>query len=312
MKRILCFAVLISILLSAVPFQALADRKPIEKDKNYYGAMRVAHCKEWVSLREGPRKTYRRILKVPKGAIVMNCRYVKKGFVSCEYQGEKGYIMKIYLDPAPEYEPVETTGEWISMTQEEVAAKSDIILDWKEFNVSVLASRHYEKLRQSWKEVLRVGCYVDGRPAWGYVETVDNENGGDPLLNAFIGGDIDEPQVLVYDAEYGLIMLDLMSGNERWTLPKDVCPLGDAAAIAVAENGTMYIAGTGGPAPVAISRDGQVMWRSVVDGVEGCTVSRIKLLESEIEVHYEKDDGSGEKTVILAYNGLQMDSGDMD
>jgi len=54
------------------------------------------------------------------------------------------------------------------------------------------------------------------------------------------------------------------------------------------------------------------MWRSVVDGVEGCTVSRIKLLESEIEVHYEKDDGSGEKTVILAYNGLQMDSGDMD
>ena len=48
-----------------------------------------------------------------------------------------------------------------------------------------------------------------------------------------MGGTEDEPQVYVYDSQYGLIMLDLMDGIEVWNLMENTCPLGDAAVYTV-------------------------------------------------------------------------------
>ena len=311
MKKAVCFfLVFLSLVILAVGATA-ADREPVEKGPDYIGAMRVVRCKEYVSLREGPRKTYNRIMKVPLGAIVMNCRYAKKGFVSCEYQGEEGYILKMYLEPAPEYEPPETTAQSVVMTREEILEGAEPCLEWKEFNVSVLASHKTEAVKDNMKkEILKVGCFIDGVPTWGYIETVENKDNY-KKLKAFIGGNTDEPQVMVYDAEYGLIMIDLLSGRERWTMPLSVINLGDANAIAVGEDGTIYVAGSDGPTPVAISNDGRVSWKTKIEDELGVP-TEIKLNTEDIDVRYEKAGEAGYKILSLEYNGDVIGVRDMD
>lgn len=300
MKKMLCFIMTLVMLIGTVSLAlAATDRGPkVVKDSKYYGAMRVVRCREWVSLREGPRKTFNRIMKVPLGAIVMHCRYEKKGFVHCEYQGEEGYIMLQYLEPAPEYEPAETSAEFKTMTREEILSGAEEILNWKEFNVSVVASHQITRENKQIKEVLKVGSFIDDTPAWGYIETVDSDESS-RKLKAFVGGNIDEPQVMVYDQEYGLIMIDLLSGKERWTLPVAVCALGDAAVVAVGEDGIMYIAGSEGPSPIAVSEDGRVLWQSVLK-TPGKAKS-IRLNPDTIEYEYETE--SGTKTAVLEYSG---------
>ena len=300
MKKAICF-LLVVICCMTVVFSVQADRAPVEKDSNYIGAMRVTKCKEWVSLREGPRKTYRRIMKVPLGAIVMNCTYAKKGFVKCEYQGEEGYIMMAFLEKAPEYEPPETSAESKTMTKEEILDGAETILEWKEFNVSVIATHIKPVAGNENMEELRVGCFIDDVAAWGYIEKVENKGTTD-LLKAFIGGDIDEPQVMVYDAEYGLIMIDLLSGKEKWSLLKTICDLGDAGVMAIAEDGTMYITGTVGKTPVAISRDGRVLWVSEDPGTELGYPVEIILNADDISVRYETEDNR-HQILDLEYTG---------
>lgn len=300
MKRAVCFLLVLICCVSLV-VSVQADRTPEKKDKNYIGAMQVAYCKEWVSLREGPRKTYNRIMKVPLGAIVMNCTYAKKGFVKCEYQGEEGYIMMKYLKKAPEYEPPETSAESRTMTREEITDGAEVIMDWKEFNVSVLAARVSPTKANKNNEEMRVGCFIDDVPAWGYIEKVENKTQM-PKLKSFIGGDIDEPQVMIYDAEYGLIMVDLLSGKEKWTLLKNICNLGDAGVIAVAEDGTMYITGTTGTTVAAIARDGRLLWQSDYPGTELGFPKEIILNSDDISVRYETEDNR-HQILDLEYTG---------
>lgn len=305
-----CAAILMMILLCSCFASSTADRKAVVKDKYYLGAMRVVRCREYVTLREAPYKTANELEEVPLGAIVYKCSTNEKEFayspykkqvhqyVKCEYEGQEGYIMKMYLDPAPEFEPPETKAESRIMTKEEIADGANIVLNWQEFNVSVLGSHMYETVDgQNW-ETIRVGCFIDDEPIWGYTESVELN---DQLnkLKVFMGGTEDEPQVYVYDAAYGLMMLDLMDGTESWLVSSAACPLGDAGVYAIEQNtGILYIAGTDGPDPVAISSDGIVLWTSKIDDPDVYGCQSITLRPNGIEVTYE----SG-KTVKLEYNG---------
>ena len=290
-----------------------AERKTVEKDKYYLGAMRITNCREYVSLRERPDKTSRVLAKVPLDGIVQNCnnnvkkykagKYKKQYnlFIRCEYDGIEGYILKKHLVPAPEAELAETRQENKTMTREEITASGETVLDWKEFNVSVLAAYEVTEDKGEKWETIRVGCFIDDEPAWGYTESV-RQAGQSRSLKAFMGGEEEDPQVYVYDSQYGLVMLDLMDGTEMWTLTKDVCPLGDAAVCTVDENtGTMYIAGSDGPAPVAISSEGIIYWRSEIKDPEVYGPKEIRLEGSEISVIYE----SG-KTVKLDRDGFVL------
>ena len=241
---------------------SFADRTPAEKSKRYIGAMKVIRCQEYVTLREEPYKWSRALAKVPLGAIVYNCSSIKekKSFVYAEYDGISGYILVKYLEPAPEYEPAVTSAVSGKMTAEEVAGSGEVVLDWKDFNMSVIAAHEWVQEGQTKKEVLRIGCFIDNEPLWGYTETLEVFNEY-TMLRAFIGGTEDDPMVMVFDGGYGLSMLDLLSGKEKWTLTIGNCPLGDGAAIAVnGESGTIYIAGTDGPELVSISGSGRMLW----------------------------------------------------
>ena len=308
MKRLIV-AILIMILCLSFAC-ASAERKTVVKDQFYLGAMRVVRCKEYVTLREAPDKKSAALAKVPLDAIVLYCsndyyhyaraqyRKQAKLFIRCEYEGQEGYILKKYLQKAPEFEPGETKAYNNIMSKEEIAGNGETVLQWQEFNVSVLAA--YEVIEEDgspW-EYLRVGCFIDDEPIWGYTEAVRQE-GQFRSLKAFMGGTEDEPQVYVYDAQYGLIMIDLMDGVETWTLRKNECSLGDAAICTIGENtGIMYIAGTDGPDPTAISSEGTVLWRAEIDDPEVYGPTDIRLNSNEIEVIYE----SGKK-VTLEYNG---------
>ena len=277
----------ILLLMISICFPAAADRLPAEHNSRYIGAMRVVRCKEYVTLRAEPYKTGKALAKVPKGAIVYNCSTIKqkKSFVYAEYEGLQGYILLEFLDEAPEYEPAVTSAITQKMTMEELTGKAEIVLDWHDFNISVVAAHEYVKKGKVIQEVLRVGCFIDGEPLWGHIETLDSYT-ETMLLKAFIAGTEDDPMVMIYDGGYGLTMLDLLSGNERWTITTGNCNFGDAAVTAVDDEGTMYIAGTDGPDPVAVTQEGRILWKSDTADNEIQHPYEIRLKKSSIEVKY--------------------------
>ena len=94
-------------------------------------------------------------------------------------------------------------------------------------------------------------------------------------------------------------MLDLMDGDEGWMLMKGNCELGDAAVMSInKETGIMYIAGSKGPDPVAISPEGNILWRAEINDPEVSGPKKISLKKDNIKVTYK----SG-KTVLLEYSG---------
>ena len=316
MRRIISF--LITIILCITCTTASAARKQVVKDQYYIGAMRVVNCRDYVSLRATPDKTGTVLAKVPLGSIVLYCsndvrqyapgNYRKQAelFIRCEFEGQEGYILKKHLERAPEFEPAETMQNNDEMSREEIIGNGEIILDWNEFNVSVVAA--YEQVSEgdtTW-EYVRVGCFINDIPNWGYTEAVKLIN--EPIaLKAFMGGTEDDPMVYVYDEAYGLTMLDLMDGTEVWTIMKDECSIGDASVITIDdESGILYVAGTDGPDPVAIDIDGRIMWRSDVGDPEVFEPQEIILNPTDITVTY----GSG-KTVMLEYNGELISVSDM-
>ena len=297
-----------------------AERQVIEKDQYYIGAMRVVRCKNFVSLREAPNKTSKQLAKIEPDEIVYNCSRNEKEFAyspyrkqvhmftRCKYEGQEGYILSKYLEPAPEYEPVETRAERKLMTREEIIGSGEIILEWAEFNVSVLAAYEVttgEDDRTPW-ETLRIGFFIDDEPEWGYIEQA-RQTGQSRNLRAFIGGTEDEPQIYVYDAEYGLVMLDLIDGSEQWELTREDCSLGDCSVVTSgAGTGILYVAGSDGPDPVAISAEGNVLWRSEIDDPEIYGPTEIILNPGDIEILYECG-----KAVKLEYNGELISISDL-
>ena len=321
-KKILSLLFVLILLFSCSG--ACAERKAIEKDQFYLGAMRVVRAKSYVSLREAPDKTSKQLVKIEPDEIVYYCSRNEKEFAyspyrkqvhmftKCTYMSEEGpvegYVLSNYLAPAPEYEPIETRSESRQMTREEIIGDGEVVFEWKEFNISVLAAYEVitEKEGETPWETLRVGCFIDDEPEWGYVEQAQ-QSGEYRNLKAFIGGTEDEPQVYVYDAEYGLIMLDLIDGSEQWELSKDVCSLGDCAvATSGANTGILYVAGTDGPDPVAISAEGNVLWKSMIDDPEIYGPTEIILNPNDIEIHYECG-----KAVKLEYNGELISISDL-
>ena len=91
MKRFIAFLLLLCMVLTHMP--ALADSE-------YIGNMEVVNCNEWVSLRESPSTSSKRLVKVSLGAIVSNCEQLNEEWIYAEYDGYSGYILAMYLEPS--------------------------------------------------------------------------------------------------------------------------------------------------------------------------------------------------------------------
>ena len=91
MKRFVALLLLLCIVFTMMP--ALADAE-------YIGHMEVVNCNEWVSLREKPSTSAKRLVKVSLGAIVSNCEQFSDAWIYAEYDGYAGYIQAKYLEPS--------------------------------------------------------------------------------------------------------------------------------------------------------------------------------------------------------------------
>ena len=72
---------------------------PAMADMDYLGDMEVVNCEEWVSLREMPSTSAKRLTKVYLGAVVNNCQQFGDEWIYAEYDGRGGYILAKYLQP---------------------------------------------------------------------------------------------------------------------------------------------------------------------------------------------------------------------
>ena len=302
--------VLLIFVLASSPFLcAFADRIPEEKGPRYIGAMQVIRCKEYVTLRAEPYKKARALAKVPLGAVVYNCSTIreKKSFLYAEYEGVSGYILAEYLEKAPQYEPAVTSAVSGKLTEAEIRSGGEIVLDWQDYNISVLASHEFRTEEKKTTEILRIGCFIDGEPLWGHTETLEVFS-NHTMLRVFIGGTEDDPMVMLYDGGYGLSLLDLLSGRERWLLTTANCNLGDGAVTAVGESGNIFVSGTDGPDLTAVSPDGRLLWTVAEDYPGFYDPVEIILNKSSIQVRFR----SGmENAYILAtfdYSGDLIES----
>ena len=91
MKRFIAMFLLLCMVLAAMPAVA---------DNGYIGNMEVVNCSEWVSLREKPDTSAKRLVKVSLGAIVSDCRQVNDAWIYGMYDGHGGYILAEYLEPS--------------------------------------------------------------------------------------------------------------------------------------------------------------------------------------------------------------------
>ncbi len=83
----------------------------------------------------------------------------------------------------------------------------------------------------------------------------------DDTLYAFMGGTEDYPNVMIYNPEDGLTMIDLMDGDIIWTIPNRLLGFGtNLAYIHDPKAGVLYITGSGNPNLYAISANGDILW----------------------------------------------------
>ena len=246
--------------------------------------MRVFNCDSWVSLRELPAQNSERLKKVPLGALVYQCEKSEKGFAYCQYEGVYGYILYKYLEPISGTVTEAARGDESMFSIEELMNEGYVILDWREYNIHVLGSRIFPDENKS--ETLRLGCYIDQEPIWSLQFTLKHL-GTAPMLDAFMGGNSQDPQVMLYNEAQGLSMVDLLTGKTMWTLGAADAPMGGIAATAVDDHGILYLASTEGKKVYVVSASGQLLWTATVDDDTVDVPVEIRLDMDEIEIRYQ-------------------------
>lgn len=273
LKRV--FACALALLLALGAVAALAE------DVTYIGDMTVVNCEEWVSLREEPSTSARRLKKVPLGATVTDAAWEdgQGDFMYCCYDGVYGYILSSYLT-------ADTTG--------------DAVLDATIANLRILAERAYV----GGGEYLLVTCEDAGGAQRWFYETMTDDVTELTLTDAFIGGWAQNPLVLVYNAEEGLTALEPFTGETVWTLPEERIHLGASISYAVdGATGVAYIGGYYGPDPVAIDMNGNVLWQSNAGSGDIFWLTSIEARDNGLACYYASM-GESSGYVIYGYNGL--------
>lgn len=247
---------------------ALAMLAAMAEDVVYVGDMTVVNCEEWVSLREAPDTSSKRLKKVPLGAVVTDGAWEdgQGDFMYCCYEGTYGYILSRYLT-------ADTGGG--------ANAALDVTLAGRRVRA--------ERGHLGGGEYLLVTCEdAGGNVLWSYETSTDNVTELTPT-DAFIGGWAQDPLVMVYNADKGLAALDILTGAEMWTVTPDAADLG--ASISYANDprtGIIYVGGYYGPDPVAIDGRGNVLWKS---DSGGCVwLYEIALDGDGIAAHYDMMD----------------------
>ena len=125
MKRSICLFLCACLLTAVLPAFAAGVSD----------VMCVTNCKEWVSLREYPDSSSKRLAQVRLGELVTDCTAAYNDFVQCEFNGKVGYIQHQYLkmtdyssgESFPGNQMVVNVTEWASMWSEPSTSSTRVV-----------------------------------------------------------------------------------------------------------------------------------------------------------------------------------------
>lgn len=257
---------------------------------------KVVNCDEWVSLRAEPYTSSERVTQVWLGDTVYNCEKHSNVFTACEtYAGQRGYILSEYLAEASYRvrmapETVEGTPIWDDPADFDGGWE----VEFAQLGLRVLCARSYDG--EYGGELLRASCFdAQGGFIWGL--STESLNVTElTTTDAYAGGTPDHPLLIVHNADLGLAAVDPATGWTVWVVDGAVVDLGASQAHALAGDGTLYVGGYYGPHPVAISADGDVLWRGYA-GPDAVWLCGIQVEGSEIVATFDAPDGDGLGTV---------------
>ncbi len=297
---------LLSLCMALVCLGGIAEGEPDgdygDFDVEYLGSMRVVNCDEWVSLRDAPNQNAKRLAKVPLDAVVSFCIVETDDYCFCEYNGQTGYILRKYLEAAWLKEARTNYSGYRKISSDKV--EGELLLEFQHEQLVVFITHD----RAGDGEAIWINAYLGGgvEPLWGYMSTcypVGELDG----VTAFMGGTAQDPKLLVYNSHVGLTMFDIWTGDTLWLLGTEECNLGSSITHAVRDDGTMYIAGYYGPDPVAISREGNVLWKADTGRDDLYWPFSMLLTEEGIYVWYEGGSDSGYQAALFSYEGVLKD-----
>lgn len=242
-------------------------------------AMCIADCEEYVTLREAPDGSADGMTRIPLHDTVVFLEEAENGFCLVGYDGMTGFVREEYLEDVLElmYPRYDADAQW---------------------GVTVTAEYGYEGSAEGERAVFRAVSTM-GTEIWSFSTSTDYVTELD-LLDGFLAGTFDAPMYMVYNAQKGLTAIDLLSGSVLWQLPGDEPELGGSISHAVGPDGTMYIGGYYGPDPVAISKDGEILWHASSGNDELYWLYRLELTDEGILAWY---DSMPEEPVLYGYDG---------
>lgn len=188
--------------------------------------------------------------------------------------------------------------------EEVVGDGNTILMDCSIADRRIVASRSFEANG----EILRVGCYeYETDPVWGYCTSV-NYVTELTATEAFLGGTAQNPAVMIHNTDQGLYKVNIWTGDVEWIVPARELQMSGAISYVVDDStGTIYMCGYYGPDPVAISPDGDILWRADADNEDiywpyhlcledGMVITRYGSYSEygEFVVAYRQSDGGNE------------------
>lgn len=308
------FCALLLVLSVNVCFFALPS---LAEETEQLGTLRVCNCNEWVSLRKKASTESERLIKVPLGEYVENSVRYNAGWIRCEYKGKTGYIQSKYLEKAPVATPAPTAVPTREPVQD---VPGEVVSAPVQDTVSVPCEARYLDMMSGGGECLLLQSLSSGdyrftvcavrettqreesvctavldsnlQTIWARRMSTEEIGQYEPF-HVFIGGTLEEPYVMLYNAQAGLEAVRLNDGETVWILSRAAYRLGSGICCAVAGDGTMYIAGADGPHPVAVSVRGTLLWSANPGNDDIYWPYQITLTEDGVVTDYDSGDITG-------------------
>lgn len=205
---------------------------------------------------------------------------------------EENYGVDEYL------QPVSTLP--VIMTYEEITSSGYEILYYTSGEYTVCASREYTE-----GEILRVGCFRNGEPVWGYISSIPYSTELQ-ITDAFVAGTAQDPMIIIFNAEDCMMMIEMVFGDIVWEKSVEELPVGGSLVYEVSEDGTIYCGGYYDAGPTAISISGEVLWSAQPDNPDVYWLDKIHIEETYILAEYVTGNEIGNHVVAFDKNGVQQ------
>ncbi len=269
---------------------AKRDEKAVSAAAGKYPAitdpMYVVNCNEWVSLWEKASASSARLAKVPLGASVDGCVQVSDAFIYCRFGGLWGYIRTEYLSVTEVDDPeADLTFDDLPYLPdfESFCTVGYLLLYETHQGYTIVASRCYTD-----REEMMAVCYdLEWKPLWQLRGVSMGEVSDVVQTDAVIGGTTEKPLLIWYIKGLGFTAYRIGPNlSAAWILPESqALDIRNTLCMGAHWDGTLY--GAFDDVLFAVSKDGELLWKTVCDKPEMIFPVWIDFGEADIWVYYD-------------------------